>query len=273
MTFLSRLSNFAFDLLPVENRMLYRFSRKVFHRANADNNDDIRTNGERVLMRRVLPKATVVFDAGANVGDWTAEALLINARAQYHLFEPSPTTFEYLRGRSFSANVTLNNAGLGGTEAEMDLFIFGDGLGANSLYDRNGTDAVEQRRERVQITTLDAYCSRNKVERVDFLKIDVEGHELAVLRGARRLLSEHRIAVTQFEYGGTYIDARVLLRDVWEYVDSLGAGYAIYKLLPDGIRRCPEYRQAFETFQYSNWTIMRPETARLIGVTIVEAAR
>jgi FkbM family methyltransferase len=255
MSFPSRLGNFVFELLPHENRYLYRFCRKVFHRANADNDDDIRTNGERVLMQRVLPKATIVFDAGANVGDWTAEALSINSQAHYHLFEPSPTTFGYLQRRSFPANVTLNNTGLGAAEGEMDLFIYGDGLGANSLYDRRGTDAVEQRREPVRITTLDAYCAGCNIERIDFLKIDVEGHELQVLRGAAELLRAGRIGVIQFEYGGTYIDARGLFKDVWDLIGELDPQRAFFKLHRDGPRHVAAYRQELETFQYSNWVI------------------
>jgi FkbM family methyltransferase len=251
----SKLGNFLFELLPYENRLLFRFCRKVFHRVNGDNNDNIRTNGELVLMRSVLPKATVVIDAGANVGDWTAGALSINAHAQYHLFEPSPTTFRYLRRRQFPANVMLNNAGLGAAEGEMDLVIFGDGLGSNSLYDRTGTDAVEQGRERVRITTLDAYCAAHKIEGIDFLKIDVEGHELQVLRGAAELLRAQRIGVIQFEYGGAYLDARARLKDIWDLVGELDPGRTFFKLHHDGPRPVAAYRQEFETFQHSNWVI------------------
>lgn len=255
MRFLPRLGNSVFELLPYENPLLYRFCRKVFHRVNGDNNDDIRTNGESVLMRRILPRASVVFDAGANVGDWTAEALAINAAAQYHLFEPSPTTFAHLQRRAFPANVRLNNIGLGADEGEMDLFIFGDGLGTNSLYDRRGTDAVERRRERVRITTLDAYCAGHGIERIDFLKIDVEGHEIQVLRGAAGLFRARRIRIVQFEYGGTYIDARGLLKDVWELIAELDPQRTFFKLHPDGPRPVAAYRQELETFQYSNWVI------------------
>jgi FkbM family methyltransferase len=259
MTVGSRLANFVFDLLPHESRLLYPFCRKVFHRANGDNDDDLQTNGERLLMQRVLPKSRVVFDVGANVGDWTAEALFINPRAQYHLFEPSPTTLQSLEKRAFPGNVIVNNAGLGAAEGEMDLFVFGDGLGANSLYDRRGTDAVEQRRERVRITTLDAYCAGRTIDRIDFLKIDVEGHELEVLRGAAGLLQARRIGVIQFEYGGTYIDARALLKDVWDLIGRLDPSRTFFKLHRDGPRRVPAYRQELETFQYSNWVIASGE--------------
>ena len=61
----------------------------------------------------------------------------------------------------------------------------------------------------------------------------------------------------QFEYGGCYIDSRVLLKDVWDLVRSINGDYAFYKLFPEGPRRVNAYEQRFETFQYSNWAVVR----------------
>lgn len=264
MSIVSVIGRFLVRLLPKDNQLLYRFCRRVFHLDNGDNNDDLRTNGERVLIQRALPTATVVFDVGANVGDWTVEALKINERAEYHLFEPSPTTFELLRKRSFPTSVILNNVGLGDKDGETELFVFGEGLGANSLYDRTGTDAVEQRRERVRITTIDTYCSHFGIGWIDFLKIDVEGHELQVLKGAATMLREQRIGVIQFEYGGTYIDARCFLKDVWDLIGRVDSQRTFFKLHHDGPRRVVAYRQELETFQYSNWVIAGKEHTKIV---------
>lgn len=246
--------------LPVNSTMLYRLCAKVVDRYNGDNDSDMRRNGELRFLQRVLAGATTVFDVGANVGDWTYEALKINATAHYHAFEPSPTTYASLEARRFPPNVKLRNCGLGEKEGERPLFVFGDGLGVNSLYERQGTDCVTQRRETVKIQTVDGYCAANGVERIDFLKLDVEGHELSVLRGAEQLLRGGRIGVVQFEYGGTYIDARVLLKDVWEYVQATNPNYSFYKVHPSGLRSVPAYRQTLETFQYSNWVILHDDS-------------
>jgi len=170
---------------------VYRAAQHIVSRHNGDNDINMQTNGEEALLRRALPAARIVFDVGANVGDWAAAALAINPAIELHAFEPSPTTFATLAARGLPANVTLVNAGLG--------------------------------------------------------------------RGATELLRANRIALITFEYGGTYIDSRSLLRDVWELVEAANPAYGFFKLHHDGPRRVERYRQAYETFQYSNWVIMAPD--------------
>ncbi|HEX8251900.1 MAG TPA: FkbM family methyltransferase [Thermoanaerobaculia bacterium] len=242
-------------LLPIRSELLYRLARKIVNLHDGDNDGDMRTNGELRFMRECLRDARVVFDGGANVGDWTAAALAINPDASYHCFEPSRLAFERLAARSFPANVTCNDFGLSDSAAEARLFLFSAACGANSLYERVGTGDTQRETEMVRLETIDAYCQRHDIGAVDFLKLDVEGHEVAALRGAVRMLRERRIRVIQFEYGGTYIDAGTHLKDVYELIDSVG-GYTIHKLFPDGARRM-EYRQPLESHLYSNWAIIR----------------
>lgn len=255
----ARIGATVVEALRPDNDLVYRLCRRVVQRHDGDNDMEMGTNGERALMRRVLPSAQVVLDVGANVGDWTATALEVNPDATFHLFEPSPVAFARLSERRYPRSVHLNNLGISDSVGESELMIFGEAFGSNSLYDRRGTEAVALRREAVQLTTLDTYCATHEIASVDFLKIDVEGHELAVLQGARELLRHNRIDVIQFEYGGTYIDARILLRDVWEFVRDCSPDYRFYKLHRDGPRWVPEYRQTYETFQYSNWVIARSQ--------------
>lgn len=243
------------SLLPTRNELLYRFARKIVNLHDGDNDCDMRTNGELRFMREHLRDARVVFDGGANAGDWTGAALAIRPQASYHCFEPSPATFARLAARSFPPNVIRNDFGLGDRAAEARLYLFSQTSGANSLYERVGTQDTQKASEIVRLDTIDAYCERNGIAAVDFVKLDLEGHEVAALRGAARMLRERRIAVIQFEYGGTYIDARTHLRDVYELVESFG-GYTIAKLFPDGARPM-EYRQTLETHLYSNWAIIR----------------
>ena len=237
--------------------LLYRFCRRVVDYQRGDNDDDMRVNGELTFMQQQLPAAAVVFDVGANVGDWTACALAINGQANYHCFEPSAATFAALEQRGWPENVTLNHAALGASQGAMTLHVFGERLAANSLYNRQGTDAVTQRLESVSVDTVDRYCAERGIEHIGFLKIDTEGHELAVLEGASGMIRDGRIDTIQFEYGGTYIDARVWLRDVWDLIARLNPSYRFYKLHTDGPRRIDAYRQSLETFQYSNWAIRR----------------
>ena len=262
MSVISHIGKALFRALPRRNEVLFRLSRKYVDAYRGDNNDDMRTNGELAVMRAALPNASTVFDVGANQGHWVAAALRIQDAATYHCFEPSPSTFRLLQATNLPSNVVLNNMGLGAASGSVDLFVFGDGLGANSLYERRGTDAETLRREKVTITTVDEYCYQKAIQSIDFLKLDIEGHEFAALQGARSALNDGCVRMVQFEYGGTYIDSSVLLRDVWDYLAGFPAGYRMFKITAGGLLPFPKYRQELETFQYSNWLAMTPDAAR-----------
>lgn len=263
MTLRSAVRDAVVALLPRRSRLVHRVATKLVDLYNNDNEFDIGRNGELFLARRVLPHCRVAFDIGANVGDWTALALTVNPSIEIHAFEPSRTTASRFASRRFPPNVHVNQVGLGEQKETRELFVYADGSGANSLYRRTGTPSEQRTTEAVSVRTIDQYRQESGIERVDFVKIDVEGHELSVLRGARQSLAAGALGVVQFEYGGCYIDARTLLKDIWELVAG-AAGYSFYKLYPQGPRLVPAYRQTFETFQYSNWAFVHRDWKKTI---------
>ena len=107
--------------------------------------------------------------------------------------------------------------------------------GTNSLYPVPGASQAAQ--ENVVTITLDSYADQSGVARFALVKIDAEGHDLAVLHGARALLAEHRITVAQFEYNHRWILARFFLRDAFEFL--LALGYRVGKLTPRGVEFYP----------------------------------
>jgi FkbM family methyltransferase len=169
-----------------------------------------------------------------------------------HLFEPSAFTFKKIQSIEWSTAVNLNNFGLGERKEQLLLNIAGDGDGVNSIHQRQGVIGVEMKStETIQIQTLDAYCEENGIVHIDFLKIDVEGHEIAVLKGASNMLSRQGIDLIQFEYGGCNLDARVYLLDIWNLLQSYG--YVIGKIYPNSILMIDKYQQNLETFKYANF--------------------
>jgi FkbM family methyltransferase len=236
--------------------MFYRFCRRYVEHYNGENNSDMYSNGEFRWLREVLPRCKVVFDVGANVGDWTALARNVNPAIQVHCFEPSGPTFQRLQMQSFGeAQISLNQIGLSASAGEIALHVFEEGAGANSLYRREGLGTGQTRMEKVRLDTLDAYCQRRAVSQIDLLKLDVEGHELMVLKDAAQMLGEGRIRRIQFEYGGTYIDSRTLLKDVFELLCSYG--YRLHKIYPHQLYPVVGYEQRLENLVYQNWVALR----------------
>jgi FkbM family methyltransferase len=246
-----------------------RVGRYLLNRASGDNEADMARNGEAALLDRVrralAGEPCVVFDVGANFGMWTAQlAPGLDRSSAVYAFEPVAPTFARLRENLArlgpAPRVVPVNAALGDVDGEVEVFLIGgEGSGAHSLHERDlramGTTSTGQ--QPVRGYRGDTFCREHAIERIAFLKIDVEGHELAVLRGFAAALDEARIGALQFEYGGSWIDARTYLKDAFELLQP--RGYALGKLFPDGVVWHEHYDYVLETFQYANFVAVRPE--------------
>lgn len=240
--------------------LVYPLCKRIVDLHNGEQECDMAINGELGFLRETLRDCAVVFDIGANVGDWTALALRVNPNLHIQCFEPCDATFRILSARHFGNHVVLNNFGLGDEPGTAVLHVTGEGKssGGNSLYRRTSVARYEVlREETIHIETFDHYCIDAGIPEVDFVKIDTEGHELQVLKGMREYIKASLVRIIQFEYGGTYIDARILLRDVWGYIENLNPRYRFYKLFPYGPKRIPSYTPTLENFQYANYAIIR----------------
>ena len=74
--------------------------------------------------------------------------------------------------------------------------------------------------ERVRVRTLDSFCAAKGIEHIDFLKLDVEGHEVAVLRGAQTTLDRGAISMIQFELGPANIYSRTYFYNFWSMLSD-----------------------------------------------------
>lgn len=255
-----RIAKRLFQMLPERNELLYRICKRYVDQYNGDNNSDFFTNGEYLFMREQMRHSTIVFDIGANVGKWSEAAISINPNIDLHCFEPSMGTFEQLKSKNFPPNVKLNRLGLSSAPGELTLHIAAETSAMNSIYERRGF--FEERlvnTEKIPVDTIDNYCISHNISQIDFMKVDVEGHELEVFKGMhnvlRRAVFPKGVRVIQFEYGGCNIDAKVFLADIWDFFSGLD--YSFYKLYPGGPIYVPKYNQRFETFLYSNWAIIQ----------------
>lgn len=240
---------------------LYEACQAYAARFDGENNFDAYSNGEFSLVRSVMPDCAVVFDVGANRGDWTELVLALNPTVSVHAFEPSAASFQLLAAKHLPARAHLNQFALGDIHGNQDLFLFGDEATSElrSLYPRNLAERFQREipiaRESVAITTCDDYCARNGITSIDCLKIDTEGHDLKVLRGASQLIADRAIRFIQFEYGQTNIESRDLLKDFFLFFE--GRGYNLHKIHPEGYSHFPRYQARLENFHYQNWVAVR----------------
>lgn len=229
---------------------------------------DVTSSGEHAIFKTLqnLPRSAsdtlCLFDVGSNQGQFLQliDRSLVATPHRVHCFEPSPSAFAILQKNAGKrSDVVFNNIGLGEVAGEFDLYSDEAGSGLASLTKRRldhfGLDFSH--RERVQIQTLDSYCSQCSITNIDLLKLDVEGHELEVLNGGARMLAERRIKIVTFEFGGCNIDSRTFVQDFYYFFNSHGMSL-IFRILPSGdLQQIKKYNESLEQFRTTNFLVLR----------------
>jgi FkbM family methyltransferase len=171
-----------------------------------------------------------------------------------YAFEPNKDTFINLCQNVKSLNINCNNCGIGSQVEEGTLYSYSDGKssGHASIYrdvfvDFHKNDDLDE--SRFNITTIDQFCIENNIDFIDFLKIDVEGHELEVLHGASQMINNKKIGVLQFEFNVCNIFSRVFLKDFYDFLK----GYKIYRLDTNSLIPLFEYDTTNEIFKIQNF--------------------
>lgn len=196
----------------------------------------------------------VIFDAGANIGDFAQATLTVFGEgSRVYCFEPAKATYKKLLKRvRDNDNITAVNSGLSSKAGNHTLYENDKASGFASVYSRrlDHYNISLNKKETIKLETIDAFCKTNKIKHIDLLKMDVEGHEFAVLQGAESMLSKRAITMIQFEFGGCNIDSRTYFQD---FFYLLHPKYRIYRLLQNGMHPIDQYRELDEIFVNTNY--------------------
>jgi FkbM family methyltransferase len=214
--------------------LLYILS-DIYIQAHKNLNYDMATNGEFLLLSRLSKhEIKVVFDVGANIGDYTKECLSVFPKASIHSFEIVPKTFEKLTSNvGHSERVTINNIGLSNASGTLEINYNPDDDGKSSIIEGASIHSAKWQKLQVDTITGDSYVTRADISQIDLLKMDVEGAEHLVLNGLSETLSAGKIRTIQFEFGMVNIYSKFLLKDYWSLLS--GYGFTIGPIMPDGV--------------------------------------
>jgi FkbM family methyltransferase len=160
---------------------------------------------ELEFVLEMLQPGMTFLDVGANVGLFTIPAAKKVGQGKVFAFEPTSWTFERLKNNASLnglKNVCLTHCAIGDAPGEANLQVNVHGKdGLNTI----GRSAHEQSEvigtERIEVMTLDGFLRAQGVDHVDVIKIDTEGAELSVLRGAAHLLAREDAPLIVYEAG------------------------------------------------------------------------
>ena len=166
---------------------------------------------EEVLLseiRQTLKSGSVFIDGGANIGFFSLIAAKITGPAGFVIaFEPAPKTYSYLKKNikiNNISNVISSNKGLSSSEKYLS-FLLSPNPEENSIIDHNSKD-LKSGSKIINIHTIniDKFCEKNNIQKVDLIKLDIEGQELEAIKGGREILLKNKNIKVIFELNIAY---------------------------------------------------------------------
>lgn len=199
----------------------------------------------------------IVFDVGANIGQFAKMAAHeISCAKVIHSFEPSGKTFlalqEVIKVNKLENQVVACNIGFGSVEGNLTLYSSETSSTIASLYNQKNPlrEFKDEYKEDVKIEAIDRFCTLNSINRIDYLKLDIEGHEYQALLGGVDMLSMGKISFIQFEFGECQIDSRTFFID---FYNLLHDKYDLYRIVSDGLAPIKAYSADLEVFSTANY--------------------
>jgi FkbM family methyltransferase len=197
-------------------------------------------------------------DIGGNVGEYSAELRRRYPALEIHVFEPSSTNVGRLRERfNGDFRITIVPSAVSDAPGQAVLYADVSGSGMGSLVQRELTHRGIGFRAQETVPVVrfaDYWSDALGGRRLDIVKLDIEGFELAALHGFGDALAA--TAVLQFEFGGCNVDTRTFFRDFWQLFET--RGFELYRITPLGLERMRRYRDSDESFSTTNYLARNP---------------
>jgi FkbM family methyltransferase len=252
----------------IKNMILGNAALQPFYRAlfklgvkgmNHDRGQVLESSGEGYVVDYVSSRTNgpvTIFDVGANKGQY-ASMVIRKVKQPYHLysFEPQKSAFAELKGISAVPGFRPFNMGMGNEKTQETLYnqIEGSVFASvvKSSHDHVAADRVKK--ETIDLSTIDLFCEEHGITHIDLLKIDVEGYEIEVLKGAKKMIESGKIPYIQFEFGVASIEARIFMKDFFKLLP----GYSIYRVLPHSLVELKHYSEYLELFLTANYLAIK----------------
>jgi FkbM family methyltransferase len=184
--------------------------------------------------KRVIPDAKVIFDVGANVGQTAKTYRRLFPQADIWSFEPFPNSYESLRRSISDSDQRFHPEPLALSDRVASASLNIGAVSYTNSMLRRETDTGQS--IEIETDTLDHFCSERDISHIDILKVDVEGAEDRVFKGARGLFARRAIRSVFVEvYFRPVYDGMPLFWDLQAQLNYLGFNlFGLYSLVPTG---------------------------------------
>jgi FkbM family methyltransferase len=245
-------------------KALAGFGRSM-NRFYENRNHDALSNGEYMVLKKLAKtNPRIILDVGANVGNYAKLVMLTNPKSQLYCFEPVQSTFNLLKENLNTAKDQIHfvNQGLYSANTTLEINIY-PGNEHASVFNIKGIVDRPIRTENIDMISLDSFLSNEKIEYVDFVKLDLEGAEMQALVGMEQSLALKKIRAIQFEYGYINITTKNLLAD---YYDFFGRhDFILGKIYPKAVE-FRDYKSKHEDFIGPNFIAVHRDDDELISI-------
>ena len=254
--------------MTLEEFQKAREAERAWAFASGYNNGDPATNGEFACLDLLLAEADLLLDVGANEGLFVERAAARTSPPRIVAFEPNPGHGEVLRAR-LGPTGELRQVALGDAAGSATLHIHPQHHATASLTDRPRMSPrfrAEMTTVEVQVHRLDELEGFGGAQRL-LLKIDAEGFEFPVIRGAERLLAEAPGAAVMFEHSFAWLETGQSLLDAFQLFDR--QGFEVFRILPLGLEHVRFFTNDMESRQYCNYVAVKGfDLLRTAGVPL-----
>jgi FkbM family methyltransferase len=241
------------------NLLMHAYHQMGIHKASSEGSGEIWFI-ERILkdVYRNYPELTF-FDIGANVGNYTQMLKNSFNSARIHAFEPLDRNYIHYCAAFKNCNDIFPNKMALGAEESIVTIHSSEGTHHEhaTLYKEVLEDLLAKDQffsEEIRMTTIDSYCIEKNISEIHFIKIDTEGHEFDILKGAQTMLKEGRIKIIQFEFNEMNIVSKIFLKDFY----SLLKDFEFYRLDTESLIPLGKYNSMNEIFQFQNLVALAP---------------
>lgn len=193
-------------------------------------------------------KYLVVIDVGANKGNFLRN--IINriefGHLKYFGFEPNKDLHPTINGLVDSRNIEVNlfSEAISDREGTFEFFKNNKDVCSGFYSSQNGGTSIN-----VETITIDSFVSKEKLPKIDILKIDTEGHDFFVLRGGTNTLRSGLVSIIFFEFSENVVKSRSYFFDIWAL---LSTNFKLYFILKDGLLEITEYKALYLEILYFN---------------------